>query len=113
MTRMKMNSLRFRFGQPGRSRILGLPGKSIAFIALMSATCATSGFAQGVSAGLLRLDPPQPAFIVEGGELAASRDAYARMSEQDMASFCAQRFSSYDPRSGTYLGRDGRRHRCP
>lgn len=25
---------------------------------------------------------------------------------------CAQRFKSYDPRSGTYLGRDGRRHIC-
>jgi hypothetical protein len=26
---------------------------------------------------------------------------------------CAQRFRSYDPASGTYLGRDGRRHSCP
>lgn len=25
---------------------------------------------------------------------------------------CAQRFKSYDPRSGTYLGHDGRRHIC-
>ena len=25
---------------------------------------------------------------------------------------CAQRFKSYDPRSGTYLGTDGRRHIC-
>ena len=25
---------------------------------------------------------------------------------------CAQQFKSYDPRSGTYLGRDGRRHIC-
>ena len=28
-------------------------------------------------------------------------------------SYCAQRFRSYDPASGTYLGNDGRRHRCP
>ena len=28
-------------------------------------------------------------------------------------SYCAQRFRSYDPGSGTYLGNDGRRHRCP
>jgi hypothetical protein len=27
--------------------------------------------------------------------------------------YCAQRFKSYDPRSGTYLGYDGRRHPCP
>jgi BA14K-like protein len=25
---------------------------------------------------------------------------------------CAQRYRSYDPTSGTYLGRDGLRHRC-
>ena len=25
---------------------------------------------------------------------------------------CAQRYRSYDPASGTYVGRDGRRHAC-
>jgi hypothetical protein len=29
------------------------------------------------------------------------------------ASYCAQRFQSYDPASGTYLGFDGLRHPCP
>lgn len=29
------------------------------------------------------------------------------------AAYCAQRFRSYDPRSGTYLGNDGIRHPCP
>lgn len=28
-------------------------------------------------------------------------------------SYCAQRYKSYDPRSGTYLGYDGIRHPCP
>jgi hypothetical protein len=27
--------------------------------------------------------------------------------------YCTQRFRSYDPRSGTYLGTDGHRHPCP
>ena len=27
--------------------------------------------------------------------------------------YCMRRFRSYDPRSGTYLGFDGLRHRCP
>jgi BA14K-like protein len=27
--------------------------------------------------------------------------------------YCEQRFRSYDPASGTYLGYDGRRHPCP
>lgn len=29
------------------------------------------------------------------------------------AASCAQRFKSYEPRSGTYLGYDGNRHACP
>ncbi len=29
------------------------------------------------------------------------------------ASYCAQRYRSYDPASGTYLGFDGFRHPCP
>jgi BA14K-like protein len=28
------------------------------------------------------------------------------------ASSCAQRFHSFDPATGTYLGRDGQRHPC-
>ena len=31
----------------------------------------------------------------------------------DASSYCAQRFRSYDPASGTYLGYDGQRHPCP
>ncbi len=33
------------------------------------------------------------------------------MEEQD-SSYCARRYRSYDPASGTYLGYDGRRHPC-
>jgi hypothetical protein len=29
------------------------------------------------------------------------------------ATYCSQRFRSYDPGSGTYLGYDGMRHPCP
>lgn len=29
------------------------------------------------------------------------------------AAYCAQRYRSYDPGSGTYLGYDGMRHPCP
>jgi hypothetical protein len=31
----------------------------------------------------------------------------------DAVAYCMQRFRSYDPRSGTYLGYDGYRHPCP
>jgi hypothetical protein len=29
------------------------------------------------------------------------------------AAYCAQRFKSYNPRTGTYMGTDGVRHPCP
>lgn len=32
---------------------------------------------------------------------------------EDAVSYCLQRFRSYDPASGTYLGYDGQRHPCP
>jgi hypothetical protein len=31
----------------------------------------------------------------------------------DDVAYCRQRFRSYDPASGTYLGNDGLRHPCP
>jgi hypothetical protein len=31
----------------------------------------------------------------------------------DAAAYCMQRFRSYDPSSGTYVGYDGLRHPCP
>jgi hypothetical protein len=31
----------------------------------------------------------------------------------DASAYCSQRFKSYDPSSGTYLGYDGVRHPCP
>lgn len=31
----------------------------------------------------------------------------------DAIAYCMQRFRSYDPNSGTYLGYDGGRHPCP
>jgi hypothetical protein len=46
-------------------------------------------------------------------------DAYAYVSpgpavaDDDSAAYCQQRFRSYDPSTGTYLGYDGLRHPCP
>lgn len=45
------------------------------------------------------------------GVPSAAAGAYAY--EPATAQECAQRFKSYNPRSGTYLGRDGYRHSCP
>ena len=47
-----------------------------------------------------------------GGAIAQSQ-AQAAPVYGGNASYCAQRYRSYDPRSGTYLGYDGMRHPCP
>jgi hypothetical protein len=39
--------------------------------------------------------------------------AYAYAPGGPDAAYCAQRYRSYDPRSGTFLGYDGMRHPCP
>lgn len=39
--------------------------------------------------------------------------SYGYSSGGGDAAYCAQRYRSYDPASGTYLGYDGIRHPCP
>lgn len=46
--------------------------------------------------------------LVIGGALAAQAQ-----SQGNSVAYCEQRFRSYDPASGTYLGYDGYRHPCP
>lgn len=45
-----------------------------------------------------------------GGAIASSQ---AQAANADAVAYCSQRFKSYDPASGTYLGYDGNRHACP
>ncbi|HZH52689.1 MAG TPA: BA14K family protein [Microvirga sp.] len=50
-----------------------------------------------------------------GGALAQQQQqapVYAAPNQSAVA-YCSQRFRSYDPASGTYLGYDGQRHPCP
>lgn len=56
---------------------------------------AAFGFAAGALLGSAIAS--QPRYYVDDGAVA----------------YCMQRFRSYDPRSGTYLGYDGLRHPCP
>lgn len=51
-----------------------------------------------------------------GGAIAQSQAQAAPVyvaPNQGSVAYCAQRFKSYDPASGTYLGYDGLRHPCP
>jgi len=38
---------------------------------------------------------------------------YGGPPEGDASAYCAQRYHSYDPATGTFLGYDGARHPCP
>lgn len=40
-------------------------------------------------------------------------NGYSQDGGGDYSTYCANRFRSYDPASGTYLGYDGTRHPCP
>lgn len=66
----------------------------------------------GVGAGLAGL----AAGAVIGGAIANSQaPAYYDVAPTNggAEAYCEQRFRSYDPASGTYLGYDGERHPCP
>jgi hypothetical protein len=63
---------------------------------------ALGGFAAGALIGSALA--PRPAYPVYGAA------PYPTAGE---VAYCEQRFKSYDPASGTYLGYDGNRHPCP
>jgi BA14K-like protein len=58
--------------------------------------------------------PPPPGYVVAppppGPGYVAAPPPAADVSAVD---YCAQRYKSYDPATGTYLGFDGQRHPCP
>jgi len=67
---------------------------------------------------------PDPGYAYDPGYVADPRNvrrpgyAYVpgydhRTAPVDDDAYCAQRFRSYDPATGTYLGFDGFRHACP
>jgi hypothetical protein len=66
---------------------------------------AAAGLIGGLAAG-----------AIIGGAIASQQAQAAPVyvaPENDAVAYCMQRFRSYDPASGTYLGYDGLRHPCP
>jgi hypothetical protein len=58
--------------------------------------------------------PPPSAPPGYGGPPAGVPQGYAGGPPAgDPVASCMQRFRSYDPKTGTYLGNDGQRHSCP
>lgn len=65
------------------------------------------GYGRGYGGGAAVIGGLAAGAII-GGAIANSQ---ARAGDAD--AYCSQRFKSYDPASGTYLGYDGNRHACP
>jgi hypothetical protein len=99
--------------------------KTLGAAAVLSMMIATPLFAQAAigepgafafyhpDADVLNAGRPTPA---ASGAVApvpfGGSDAYASMGGNASGSSCAQRYRSYDPASGTFLGHDGYRHPC-
>jgi hypothetical protein len=71
----------------------------------------------GYRGGYYRRGPSAGAVIgglaagaIIGGAIAASQ---ANAAAQQNHAYCAQRYRSYDPGSGTYLSNNGQRYACP
>jgi BA14K-like protein len=56
--------------------------------------------------------PPPAGYAGPPGGYAAAPSQAGGPSE-DAEAYCAQRYRSYDPNTGTFLGNDGQRHPCP
>jgi hypothetical protein len=76
-----------------------------------------AGFAAGAIIGGALASRPYygyPAYGYGYGYPVYDEPAYAYAPEGgDAVGYCASRYRSYDPASGTFLGYDGLRHPCP
>lgn len=79
--------------------------------ALVAMTLAASSTAQARGPGEIGCVDgyPAPPFT---NSCPAPAAAYAAADARDRDQSCAQRYRSYDPASGTFVGRDGRRRVC-
>ena len=81
----------------------------------MAGAVIGSALASPYSYGYATYYPPGPYYVAPPAPVYYGPPAavYGAPVVEDDASYCSQRFKSYDPRSGTYLGYDGIRHPCP
>ena len=78
------------------------------------------GVGAGIAAGALIAGALAAPYYYGGGPYYASPyyyyapgPGYYAEPYGDGVAYCMQRYRSYDPRSGTFLGNDGYRHPCP
>jgi hypothetical protein len=92
----------------------GRPGYGLAAGALVGGAIAAGSYYGGYGYDNGYYDPGYygSSYYGSGYGYDPGYSTYSTSGGQD-AAYCAQRFKSYDPASGTYLGYDGIRHPCP
>ncbi len=71
------------------------------------------GFAAGAIVGSALASPYYYGYYGYGPYYPYYPPPYYAPPPGNAVAYCAQRYRSYDPRTGTYLGFDGLRHPCP
>lgn len=71
------------------------------------------GVGAGIVGGAIAGSLLAPRYYYDDDGYYYGRRYYYADPSADSVSYCASRFRSYDPASGTYLGYDGIRHPCP
>jgi hypothetical protein len=95
----------------GYRRGWGWGGAAAGFVA---GAVIGSALASPYSYGYAPYYPPGPYYVAPPAPVYyGPPPVYGAPVVEDDVSYCSQRFKSYDPRSGTYLGYDGIRHPCP
>jgi hypothetical protein len=80
------------------------------------ARCYGCAVGAGIVAGAIiggAIANSQPRYYGPGPAYYYGGPGYYGPPPGDAVAYCMDRFKSYDPRSGTYLGYDGYRHPCP
>jgi hypothetical protein len=85
----------------------------VTLLALSSVVVASPAFAQGRAMNDGGIAPAQTGAAPSQSGVAQYNGAGQVVGTGNEASgSCAQRFHSFDPSTGTYVGRDGQRHSC-
>jgi hypothetical protein len=95
-------------GRWGGGRGVGI-GAGIVAGALIGGAIAGAPYGYGYGPGPYGYSGYGPGYVDDGDV----DEGYVAVAPGGGGGSCAQRYRSYDPRSGTFLGFDGLRHPCP
>jgi hypothetical protein len=93
-----------------------LAGGTMSAPTTADARCYGCAVGAGIVAGAIiggAIANSQPRYYGPGPAYYYGGPGYYGPPPGDAVAYCMDRFKSYDPRSGTYLGYDGYRHPCP